>query len=576
MPDALSSGRSGGAVSAHLERTRAAGIPPNAAEPAIRALLDDVVADDPEVGTMLGLTVGADRLPSWSAPAMARRIDVLHGHERRLRPLVAADDTAVAVDSFAALQIVRRRLRDLELRRVNARHPAACLEVLNGLFPLVVREYGTLDQRVDALAGRLHATPAFLEEARCGLESELSEVAVSAAISSADGLLDLMGPTMRDFAAAAGRAGALDEPSSAACAALASFRDWLRDELLPPSTPECAAGRPVIEDILRWEHVLAETPEELAEYGREVLAETKSRMGGIAGDLGYPDVATAVAAIQADTPAPDDVVAAYRRAVVEAREFIVSHDIVTVPAGEELEVAATPEFLRSILPYAAYFQPGPFEKRQLGFYYVTPPRKGLFGPQLEEALRNHPNASLPTTGVHEAYPGHHLQLVSANLLPTTVRRVAGLYNGGNLLVEGWAFYCEELMEREGLLSDPAVRLMRLNDQIWRACRVVIDVELHLGIMDMPSAVRFLSTESHANVSDSTLECRRYAEEPGQAMSYLLGKREVLRLAEVCRRERPGSLREFHDELLSWGSLPPAVIAWGMGLGPRPAAARLSS
>ncbi|HEY5474936.1 MAG TPA: DUF885 family protein, partial [Candidatus Limnocylindrales bacterium] len=126
------------------------------------------------------------------------------------------------------------------------------------------------------------------------------------------------------------------------------------------------------------------------------------------------------------------------------------------------------------------------------------------------------------------------------------------------------------------LADTAVRLMRLNDQVWRACRVIIDVELHLGMMDLPTAVDFLSGEAHMNRYEAELECRRYAEEPGQAMSYLLGKREVLRLADIYRRERPGPLRGFHDELLSWGSLPPAVIAWGMGLAPRPAAARLNS
>jgi uncharacterized protein (DUF885 family) len=178
--------------------------------------------------------------------------------------------------------------------------------------------------------------------------------------------------------------------------------------------------------------------------------------------------------------------------------------------------------------------------------------------------------------VHEAYPGHHLQLVSANRAPTLARRIAGLPDGGNILVEGWAFYCEELMDAQGFLDDPAVRLMRLNDQIWRACRVVIDVELHSGRMGLEQAVDYLVGEARMNRREAELECRRYAEDPGQAMSYLLGKREVLRLADSWRAARQGSLRAFHDELLAWGSVPPAVIAWGMGLGPRPAAARVRS
>jgi uncharacterized protein (DUF885 family) len=250
--------------------------------------------------------------------------------------------------------------------------------------------------------------------------------------------------------------------------------------------------------------------------------------------------------------------------------------MVTMPAGEELTVMATPTFLRSMLPFAAYDQPGPYDARQLGFYYVTPLRDGLGEPELKTAMRSHPRASLATTGVHVAYPGHHLQPVSANRATTLARRVAHIPNGGNILVEGWAFYCAELTEQQGLLADPAPRLMRLNDQVWRACRVVIDVELHLGIMELPAAVDYLCAQAHMNRYEAERECRRYAGEPGQAMSYLLGRREVQRLAALYGRRRGGSLRDFHDELLSWGCLPPAVIAWGMGLALPPAAARVSS
>lgn len=548
----------------------------NAAEPVIQALLDDLVTDNPIIATALGLTAGADRLPSWSADAVARRARMLHRHELLLLPLLADPDADTAVDAFAGLQIVRRLLRDVELAETHRRRPGAYLDVLFGLLPLLVRELGSIDERFAALAGRLSAAPGLLEEARENLEPGLPLAFVQAGFDSADGLLELAGPTVRSFAASMGREGALDVASQAACAALEGFRDHLRDRLQPTAVAECGAGRALLEDVLRWEHVLDEPPEALAAYGREVLADTKARMEELAAGLGHADAAAAVSAIQADTPAPADLVAAYRSAVEAARAFVVEHGIATLPAGEELAVQATPPFLRRMLPFAAYDQPGPYAERQLGFYYVTPPREGLSGADLALAMRSHPRASLPTTGVHEAYPGHHLQLISANLAPTLARRIAHLGNGGNILIEGWAFYCEELMEQEGFLAAAAVRLMRLNDQVWRACRVVIDIELHLGVMDLPAAVDLLSGEAHMNRYEAELECRRYAEEPGQAMSYLLGKREVLRLAHVYRRERPGSLRGFHDELLSWGSLPPAVIAWGMGLGPRPAAAQLSS
>ncbi len=544
---------------------------------AVQALLDDLVADDPVLGTALGMPDGAGRLPSWSAAALERRRELLHEHERRLTPLLAAEDTEAAVDAFAALQVVRRRLRVFELRRVAQRHPGAALEVVAGVFPLLVRELGTTGERVEALASRLAAVPELLAQAARrararsvhGRRRERHRLRGGAPRPRRPHR-----PRLRRFGRPRGGGGrGFERPLEAA---LAAFRDHLRDELAPTASGECGAGEGVLADILLWEHVLDESPEALAAYGREVLDETKAAMEAIARASGYAGATEAVAAAQTVTPTAAGLVDAYRAAVEEARAYMVEHDIAGLPAGEELEVVATPAFLRGLLPFAAYDAPGPFAERQLGFYYVTPPPDDLGEAEVRDILRGHPTASLRTTGVHEAYPGHHLQLVSANFAPTLARRIAGLPDGGNLLVEGWAFYCEELMDREGFLDDPVIRLMRLNDQVWRACRVVIDVELHLGRMRLDEAVDFLVREAAMNRREAELECRRYAEEPGQAMSYLLGKREVMRLAEQWGAARGGTLRAFHDELLSWGSMPPAVIAWGMGLGPRPAAARVSS
>jgi hypothetical protein len=213
-------------------------------ERAIQALLDDLLADNPVLATGLGLTAGAGRLPSWSAPAIARRIDMLRRHERALLPLLDDPQVARAVDAFAGLQIVRRQLRDLVLCRVQHRRPGAYLDALFGLLPLLMRELGSPGARVEALDGRLSAAPGLLEEARDNLEPGLPAALVRAGLDEVDGLLELAGPTVRAFAAGAGHEGALDRASRAACAALAAFRRHLHDGLLPGAAAECGAGRP--------------------------------------------------------------------------------------------------------------------------------------------------------------------------------------------------------------------------------------------------------------------------------------------------------------------------------------------
>ena len=225
-----------------------------------------------------------------------------------------------------------------------------------------MRELGTPDERVDAVAGRLRAVPGLLEEARANLEPGLPASSVAGGMEYAEGLADLFGATVLDFAAGLGRAGALDEASRAATEALERFAAYLRDELAPGASADCGAGSAVVADLLRWEHVLDDPPEALVAYGRLTLAETRERMEEVAAELGHATAAEAIADIQTRTPRFDELVASYRDAVEKARAYVVEHDIVTLPAGEELIVMATPTFLRSLLPFAAYEPPGPYER----------------------------------------------------------------------------------------------------------------------------------------------------------------------------------------------------------------------
>ncbi|HMK92462.1 MAG TPA: DUF885 family protein, partial [Thermoleophilia bacterium] len=450
----------------------------------LQDLLDRVAAAEPVLATQLGMAAHAGAMPDYSAPALRTYVDAIKPLLTDLDRL-AADPAAAPADAIEAstgAQIARRVVRTYETRRVQRDQPTLYLDATYGVLLLMIKDVVPAGERVEALAGRLRAVPGLLEEAEANLADELPAPYVRSALDDVPGVRELVGETAPAFAAALGAPGALDEPGRLAAGAVERFGALLRDHYLPRAVPDVAAGRDLLVEILEQEYLLEETPEQIAAYGRRMVDETRAAMAERAAAMGFADVEAAVAAVQAEHPALADLLPSYRDALAAARSFVVDHDLVTFAPGERLVVEETPPPLRASLPFAAYEGPGPYEERQQGHYWVTLPTPDLSPERLERALSDHPFASMRPVGVHEAYPGHHVQISRANRAPTLARRIAHIPDGGTLLVEGWAFYCEEMMEAQGFLADPGVRLMRLNDQVWRACRVVIDMELNLGRM----------------------------------------------------------------------------------------------
>jgi hypothetical protein len=142
---------------------------------------------------------------------------------------------------------------------------------------------------------------------------------------------------------------------------------------------------------------------------------------------------------KADHPTAEGLLDAYRQAMADIRQYVIDRDIATIPPGESLRVVETPVFMRPIIPYAAYMPPGILEARQEGIFVVTPVDPDAPPEEQEQKLKGHHWAKLPLTALHEAYPGHHLQLVYSNLQPTIPRRMGSFL--ATLFIEGWAFYC---------------------------------------------------------------------------------------------------------------------------------------
>ena len=177
-----------------------------------------------------------------------------------------------------------------------------------------------------------------------------------------------------------------------------------------------------------------------------------------------------------------------------------------------------------------------------------------------EQLLGHNRYGMLLTNVHEGYPGHHLQLVIANHAPSLVRR----FFDSTVFCEGWALYCEQLVLDEGMNEDPRMRLFQLKDQLWRACRVVIDVKLHTGEMTFDEAVDMLVDVAKLERVNAISEVRRYTQSPTQPMSYLVGKQQIMDLREREKRRlgrefrsarlpRPAALTRLHPGARSIGA-----------------------
>ena len=305
--------------------------------------------------------------------------------------------------------------------------------------------------------------------------------------------------------------------------------------------------------------------DQLIETGWEQFELTKRLMEDVAREIDpTKSVEELLEEAKADHPTAEGLLPAYEASMAGAKQFVIDQDIVTIPEGESLRIIETPVYLRPIIPYAAYMPPGIFEEKQDGIFVVTPVDPNASAEEQEQKLRGHFNVKLPVVALHEAYPGHHLQLVWANRAETIPRRMGSFLS--TLFIEGWAFYCEELMEQLGWIAKPIQRLGRLHDQLWRAGRIILDVSLHTRGMTVQEGIDFMVEKVQLEPSNATAEVRRYTQTPTQPQSYLMGKLEILDLVKDFKAAHPeASLREVHDSMLKAGSLPPRLMRQALSL-----------
>lgn len=449
---------------------------------------------------------------------------------------------------FGAAGLENRYLLEIEPQRVD---PGRFLPI-NAVFQLTIRD---VEPFADSLWARLAAVPVHLAEARDYLRDKIAHVPSvwldSAVISARRGAEffrslpahpKVRGAQLTDIDTLVGR-------GAQALEAYADFLIGLRGE----AKSDFACGLTHFNDLLRLRHFLDIDADELHRFGEALFAQTARDLRDACEAItGNDDILAAARHIQARHPQAGELLSVYREQMQAAREFVRARDLATMPIKEHLDVVETPVFLRHQIPFAAYSDPAQNDPTQHGYYYVTPPGSAA-------ELAEHDRVGLMHTCVHEAWPGHHMQFVTANLNPPA-RTLPRLLNASATLYEGWALYSEQLMHEQGFLDGPEHRFILLKDRLWRALRIVIDVEIHTRGLSIEAAAERMERHLGFPHSQALGELNWYSKAPTVPMGYATGWALINAVRDRLRTDPAGfDLKGFHDQLLSAGSVAASLV-----------------
>jgi uncharacterized protein (DUF885 family) len=462
------------------------------------------------------------------------------------------------IDYCVLKSAVSVELHDLQELDWRFRNPMVYVPV-HAIYQLLIHPVNDVQK---AIKHRLQAIPEYLRGARTLLQlmpERVVPVWLQSAIEQCEigaGFIRNLGrhPLIAEKFSNPARLQPLFDDASHA---LNEFAHFLQRDIANRAAGNFAVGEERFNRLLSENHFLDVGADELLAFGERMFDESEAGLKAQAESMqqgtGINELLTQ---IRARHPGPEKLLDSYRQRIREAHEWLQQNDLVSLPVNESLHVQDTPAFLKPLIPFAAYEPPVPMDQEQRGLYYVTTSSD----PAL---LAEHNHYSIDLTCVHESFPGHHLQFVTANSchadnMTRSVHASASLY-------EGWALYCEDLMQEQGFLDKQEHRFIMLRDRLWRALRVIIDVSLHVRGMSLDEAASLMVDRLGFDRRQADAEVAWYSATPTVPLCYASGY-ALIKAVREHQQQQPGfELRVFHDALLGQGSIAlPLVIKRAFG------------
>jgi uncharacterized protein (DUF885 family) len=445
------------------------------------------------------------------------------------------------------------------------------------LYGLLARDFAPLPDRLRSLTSRLEKLPGLLEQMRANIvPARVPAIHAETAVKQNPGVLSLVDelvvPNLGQLPAADRER--LEKSIANARAALQVHQEWLEKQLLPQAKGDFRIGRELFDEKLdfalmspldrteirrRAEREAIATRARMYEVSRKVLAGRADAPPTPASPTPAEQQAAIEAALEvasSERTPRDGMVDFARQTLRETTDFVRARNFVTMP-DEPLEIIVMPEFQRGFS--VAYLDaPGPLDKGQRSFYAVSPIPDDWTEAQVDSFLREYNTRSIANLTIHEAMPGHYLQLAHSNRYPSTLRAMLG----SGPFIEGWAVYTERVMQEQGFRDgDPLMQLVQLKWYLRSITNAIMDSAIHVDGMTEDEAMRLMVETGFQEEREAAGKWVRARLSSTQLSTYFVGYQEHSDMRAEAER-RQGSkfdLKAYHDQVLSFGSPPVRLV-----------------
>ena len=541
-----------------------------------REYLDDRAERHPDAATGLGDHRFDARLPDPSAQALAAERRALDGWAARLAALDRAALSAEhQVDAAMMADGIARRVFELDDLREHTWNPLLA-NPGKAIYQLLARDFAPLPDRLGSVAGRLAAIPGVLAEARRQL-GRMPRVHLETAIGQFDGAIALVSngidAALEGEGATPPSAARLAQVRPAALEALTGHRAWLSAKLAeadsnggfadPRIGPELFARKLslTLSAAADADAILARAEADLDRVSEQITELAAHITGQIAGAAGPGVVPQVLGRLAEDVPDDATILEFCRAALAAQTAFVADRRLITV-YDDPIELIAMPEIDRGVA--VAYCDsPGPLEPApQPTFIAVSPTPADWPAERVASFYREYNRHMVHDLMVHEAMPGHYLQLQHSRRFTGSDTAIRAALRSGSF-TEGWAVYAERVMAEQGYPGegDPrAVRMQQLKMQLRMTINAILDARIHAHGMTEAEAMALMADRGHQEEGEAAGKWRRAQLTSAQLSTYYVGYSEISDLAADLRAAGPGQTdQQLHDRMLAHGSPPVRLL-----------------